>query len=73
MERTVEKREKPVVRFSEIVFCEMGRPALVLPMDHPSPFVSNTKHIVTSPVVAMLQDGSFETLNTRYLRSPKTQ
>lgn len=40
--------------------------AVVLPYDHPSALVSNTKYVITSPVVKVNDDGSFETENSIY-------
>ena len=54
---------------------EVGKGALVWPINHSSPFVSNTKQAVTSPVIAIGKFGAFETQNTKYLpevRMPKT-
>jgi hypothetical protein len=45
----------------------MGR-AVVEPVDHPGHggLVSNTKPVLTSPVVAIYDNGEFETENTYY-------
>lgn len=64
-------RRKPLVHYMEIITCELGKRALVVPADHPSEWVSNTQPVVTSEVVNGLDAlGSFETMNTRYVRAP---
>jgi len=58
---------KPLVRYRPMnVIIEVGLPALVKTVDHPSPLVSNTKAVLTSPVIHVDEHG-FETLNTRYI------
>lgn len=61
---------KPIVRYTPIPdhdFIEAGYRALVLPVDHPSPYVSNTRSVSTSRVLSHNKDtGEFETLNTIY-------
>ena len=42
-----------------------GEPVILTPLDHPSPLVSNTKPIVTSPVKKIGTD-EFWTENTHY-------
>lgn len=65
-------RIKPLVHYRELVYCMLGRSALVVPVDHPSGMVSNRRHIITSTVmVDMDGEGRFETLNTRYEPAPK--
>lgn len=64
---------KPVVRFEYVDFCEVGCSALVKPIDHESPYVSNTKMARTSTVISKQIDGldrvlCFETQNTCYKR-----
>jgi hypothetical protein len=60
---------KPSVHFKDYLFKpEVGRACVVFPTDHPAKDrVSNKKWAITSPVVAIQQDGSFETMNTRYV------
>jgi hypothetical protein len=65
-------RVKPLVHYRELVFCHLGRSALVVPVDHPSGLVSNRGHTMTSAVTVDLDEsGCFETLNTRYEPAPK--
>lgn len=65
-------RVKPLVHYRELVFCMLGRSAVVVPVDHPSARVSNRRHIVTSTVMVEIDgEGAFETLNTRYEPTPK--
>lgn len=58
---------KPTVRFKDLkTKPQIGKSMVCFPLDHPaSDRVSNTKLIITSPVVALTDDG-FETLNTIY-------
>ena len=65
--------DKPTVRFSkQFGNIVVGDSATVLPIDHPSPRVSNTKPCYTSMVVKVEGDmdcvDRFETLNTKYVR-----
>lgn len=60
--------EKKVVQYRAKLglFC-VGHPAIVWPTNHyNSELVSNTKPVVTSKVVEVLDDGVFVTENTRY-------
>lgn len=60
---------KKVVHYtpSELQLISKGVPALVFPVDHPSPLVSNTKMVKTSLVHSYNPTtGEFETLNTIY-------
>lgn len=63
---------KPTVHYNNAVFSSiaLGQPAIVLPIDHtnhvPGQHVSNTTHVMTSRVIKIFPDGSFETLNTFY-------
>lgn len=51
-----------------------GRRAIVWPFDHPdSERVSNTKSVLTTPVVKVNADGSFETANSLYVPNRKEQ
>jgi hypothetical protein len=46
---------------------ELGKPALIWPINHPSPLVSNRDVAITSKVTAYNADtGVFETENTIY-------
>lgn len=56
---------KPVVHYQVAVLPPIGGSAYVYPVDHPSPLVSNTKAVRTSPVVRIDGD-EFETENTIY-------
>lgn len=60
---------KPVVKYrrTESDRIVVGHPAYVHPIDHTSPLVSNTKMVITSPVVSKSNDGSFETANSLYV------
>ena len=61
------KRPKPLVHYVRLIHCKLGKSALLIPVDHFSTLVSNQGPVVTSPVqVELGEDGSFETLNTRY-------
>ena len=63
---------KPTVHYNNLLLSviALGRGALVAPVDHPnhlaSHAVSNTKHVLTSRVIKVHYDGSFETENTIY-------
>lgn len=59
---------KPIVlyRTNRNQVIKPGQPALVWPVDHPSPLVSNTTAVLTSPVISIGPMGQFETMNTRY-------
>lgn len=43
-----------------------GFRAIVRPLDHPGPHVSNTRAIITTRVVKVLPEGAFETENSIY-------
>ena len=63
--------DKPVVLYRTNVYHTIpgiGAPAMVQPVNHPDPdgLVSNTCHVLTSPIVRVGEDGEFETLNTIY-------
>lgn len=61
---------KPTVhyRIDEHSYVVVGQSAMVRPVDHPSPLVSNKTYAKTSPVVMVDYDsGVFETENTRYV------
>lgn len=62
---------KPQVRYKDLSFLRVGLPAMVMPIDHPSEFVSNHVWATTSTVQAILYESSngpvFETENTIYL------
>jgi hypothetical protein len=58
---------KPIVSYTELYFCEEGSSAIVKPVDHPSPLVTNRKPVLTSPVIQYDRTtGEFETFNTIY-------
>lgn len=63
---------KPTVHYNNLLLSviALGRGALVAPIDHPNHLadhaVSNTKHVLTSRVIKVHYDGSFETENTIY-------
>jgi hypothetical protein len=58
---------KAVVHYKDIIGePDIGKQVMLLPVDHTSPFVSNTKYILTSRVKAVHVDGWFETKNTHY-------
>ncbi len=64
--------EQKTVRYSELHSAVVeGVGVFLLPVDHPGPFVSNTRVVLTSPVqrVAQRADGKAEfwTLNTHYV------
>lgn len=47
---------------------KVGESAIVFPFDHPdSERVSNRDYAITSEVVKVNEDGSFETLNSKYI------
>jgi hypothetical protein len=56
---------KPIVLYESPRRIEVGLPAIVRPIDHPSDLVSNDMHVLTSPVIVLI-DGGFETENTIY-------
>ena len=60
---------KPVVKYKLPIpsIINVGECQVIEPIDHPSPFVSNTKPIITSPVVTVGQHGMFATQNTIYV------
>lgn len=70
--------KKPIVHYTHTSGqIQVGFPTVVLPKDHPSPLVSNTKLVVTSPVVKIgppvnrkrgYPEKWFETENTKYVR-----
>lgn len=65
--------DKPTVRYKAVDNLAVGRHAYVLPVDHPSPYVSNQTWAKTSEVLAIRPGGpnalgpTFETLNTIYV------
>jgi len=69
-------KRKPVVNYRESTHqrIELGKPAIVFPINHyADDRVSNTKEVITSPVVSIhrnseLQVSEFETFNTIYRR-----
>lgn len=61
---------KPIVYFfpTKMDFIQVGKSALILPLNHPSEYVSNNQFARTSLVIGMTEDG-FETQNTVYKRA----
>ena len=63
---------KPIVKYdnTKLSVIALGRGAIVMPVDHPNHLedhqVSNTTHVLTSRVIKIHHDGSFETENTIY-------
>lgn len=66
-------QHKPTVRYKAVDHLAVGQPAYVLPVDHPSPLVSNSCWAKTSDVIDIRQGGicalgpTFETQNTIYV------
>lgn len=61
--------QKKIVHYKKDsdVHIYVGASAVVFPIDHPGPLVSNTKYIQTSTVISYNRaTGEFETLNTIY-------
>jgi hypothetical protein len=53
---------------AEGTFIKKGKQARVFPIDHPSPFVSNTRTCITTKVRTYNEEtGVFTTQNTRYV------
>lgn len=59
---------KPIVHYKLPVpeHLEIGSRVIVEPIDHPGPYVSNTKPVITSRIVAIQGCGVFATENTIY-------
>jgi hypothetical protein len=59
---------KPIVHYKLPIpeYLEVGSRVVVEPMDHPGPYVSNTRPVITSRVVAVKGAGVFATENTIY-------
>ena len=57
---------KPTVHYRAVGAIVVGQRALVMPNDHTSPLVSNEGWATTSTVVAVHENGVFETQNTIY-------
>ena len=60
---------KPIVHYTPTAFDSiiLGFYAYVQPIDHTSPFVSNTKAVSTSRVIRIEKNGVFETANSIYV------
>ena len=60
---------KPIVHYTPNInqHIVVGNRAIVWPIDHTSPLVSNTQYCCTSKVLSIEADESFETLNSRYI------
>lgn len=64
------EHQKKKVRYTKVYGeIRIGEPAYILPVDHPSPLVTNEQMARTSTVVAFNQNG-FETKNTIYIFRP---
>lgn len=60
---------KPIVHYRELhAELRKGCWATITPLDHPNGFVTNTKPVVTSPIVRIGKFGEFETRNSIYRR-----
>lgn len=60
---------KPTVLYipTKFDYIEINQQALIIPINHPSPLVSNTRYTRTSTVLSHDKDtGKFETINTLY-------
>ena len=63
---------KPTVHYdnTQLSVIALGRGAVIAPVDHPNHLpdhrVTNTTHVITSRVLKLHYDGSFETENTIY-------
>jgi hypothetical protein len=58
---------KQIVHYEELASdIQVGYPAMVYPIDHPSEYVSNKQWAMTSPVVEIGDCGTFWTQNTEY-------
>ena len=59
---------KPIVRYKPTGYdnVELDKQALIAPMTHTSPYVSNTRYVITSTVVRIGENGEFETKNSIY-------
>ena len=62
--------DKPVVLYENPQRIEIGFPAIIYPLNHPSRLVTNSEYAITSMVVAITDDG-FETENTIYRHEEK--
>ena len=65
---------KPLVHYRSADVFGIGKSAYVNPIDHPSPWVSNTTVIMTTAVISHNKEtGEFETENTRYIPAQRNQ
>lgn len=67
---------KPTVKYqadSIVGSLKVGKSAMIKPINHTSPYVSNTQHVYTSTVVKINADNSFETMNTLYVPTNEKQ
>lgn len=63
---------RPLVHYKKIHSkLVVGDSVILLPLDHPSPEVTNTKYISTSKVTRIAEDGEFWTENTHYVKLQK--
>lgn len=61
--------DKPVVKYKRVRYASeprVGDVTAVIPVDHPAGYL-NGRVATTSYIVAVGEDGSFETRNTRYV------
>ncbi len=65
---------KPLVFFKDRPdnYIREGHCAIVTPINHPGPLVTNTKPIVTTRVLKVWPCGGFDTKNTRYRKEGYT-
>jgi hypothetical protein len=63
------KQVKPIVNYSWLAADPVvGGRALLRPVNHPSPHITNGERVLTSTIVSVMDDGEgFETLNTVYV------
>jgi hypothetical protein len=61
--------QKPIVHYTPTAFDSIvyGFYAYVEPVDHTSPYVSNTRAVTTSRVIRVENNGVFETMNSIYI------
>jgi hypothetical protein len=67
-------KRKPVVYYREIYQApRVGEVTYLRPINHYSPYVSNTREVQTSVVHEIHADGEFHTENTIYRRYPESK
>jgi hypothetical protein len=68
----ISEGDASVVRYTKVLYLEVGRPAILIPVDHPSPYVVNGRPCTTSFVQGANSDnGEIETKNTVYKPAPQ--